>query len=92
MPATSVNGPGRSSLPCQPGWLHPSTLAATATHCRLRLQAFAEELLRRDGRFELVAPPRFGLLCFRLRGASDALNEELLERLNASGKASLPCY
>ena len=52
---------------------------------RLRLQALAEELLRRDGRFELAVPPRFGLLCFRLAGASDAQNEELLSRLNATG-------
>lgn len=43
-------------------------------------------LLRRDGRFELAAPPRYGLLCVVLKGASDAQNAALLERLNASGE------
>jgi aromatic-L-amino-acid decarboxylase len=37
-----------------------------------------------DPAFELAAPPRLGLVCFRFRG-SDAENDELLERLNASG-------
>jgi aromatic-L-amino-acid/L-tryptophan decarboxylase len=37
-----------------------------------------------DDRFEIVAPHPFSLVCFRLR-ASDAVNEELLRRLNGSG-------
>ncbi|MGH3342363.1 MAG: pyridoxal-dependent decarboxylase [Carbonactinosporaceae bacterium] len=41
-----------------------------------------------DPRFELVVPPRLGLVCFRLRGP-DGANEELLTRLNASGELYL---
>ncbi|MGH9483988.1 MAG: pyridoxal-dependent decarboxylase [Terriglobales bacterium] len=37
-----------------------------------------------DPRFELAAPAPLNLVCFRLRG-DDARNEELLQRLNASG-------
>jgi aromatic-L-amino-acid decarboxylase len=37
-----------------------------------------------DDRFELVAPPALGLVCFRLMAGDDA-NELLLRRLNASG-------
>lgn len=38
-----------------------------------------------DDRFEVVAPAPLNLICFRLRGP-DKPNEELLRRLNASGK------
>jgi aromatic-L-amino-acid decarboxylase len=41
-----------------------------------------------DARFELAAPVLFSLVCFRYRG-SDAENRELLERINASGRAFL---
>ena len=41
-----------------------------------------------DERFEVVAPPSFGLVCFRQR-ADDAANQQLLERLNASGELYL---
>ncbi|KAK2077774.1 hypothetical protein QBZ16_004622 [Prototheca wickerhamii] len=47
------------------------------------------ELVKRDDRFELAAPPRFGLVCFRLRGASDEESRAFLERINRSGKAFL---
>jgi len=54
--------------------------------------ALAQEFaswVRSDGRFEIVAPHPFSLVCFRLRrdddAASDATNAELLRRLNASG-------
>ena len=47
------------------------------------------ELVKRDDRFELVAPPRFGLVCFRLRGASDEESRAFLERINRTGKAFL---
>ena len=40
--------------------------------------------VRGDTRFELVAPVPLNLVCFRLRG-SDADNQTLLDRLNASG-------
>jgi aromatic-L-amino-acid decarboxylase len=41
-----------------------------------------------DPRFELAAPVLFSLVCFRLR-SSDKDNRELLERINASGRALL---
>jgi aromatic-L-amino-acid decarboxylase len=40
--------------------------------------------VRGDDRFEIMAPAPLNLICFRLK-ADDALNEELLRRLNASG-------
>jgi aromatic-L-amino-acid/L-tryptophan decarboxylase len=40
--------------------------------------------VREDDRFEIMAPAPLNLICFRLK-ADDALNEELLRRLNASG-------
>lgn len=36
-------------------------------------------------RFELVAPPRFGLVCLRLRGADNEGNKELLAAVNSAG-------
>jgi aromatic-L-amino-acid decarboxylase len=41
-----------------------------------------------DARFELAAPVLFSLLCFRYRG-TDQDNRDLLERINASGRAFL---
>ncbi len=38
-----------------------------------------------DDRFEIMAPAELNLICFRVKG-DDALNEELLRRLNASGQ------
>eukprot|EP00752_Nemacystus_decipiens_P001994 g1917.t1 len=43
-------------------------------------------LIREDDRFEIVAPVRFGLVCFRLK-ATDAANEELRSRIVTSGLA-----
>lgn len=43
------------------------------------------EWIRVDSRFEIVAPPTLNLVCFRLVGP-DSRNQELLERLNRSGK------
>jgi len=59
-------------------------------------QAFAGWVAA-DDRFEVVAPHPFSLVCFRLRGDSDttdvatidAANEELLRRVNATGRAFL---
>ncbi|WP_244454569.1 pyridoxal-dependent decarboxylase [Micromonospora echinofusca] len=45
-------------------------------------------LVRADDRFELVAPHPFSLVCFRLR-AGDEQSTELLERVNATGRAYL---
>ncbi|MBW2275961.1 MAG: aspartate aminotransferase family protein [Deltaproteobacteria bacterium] len=47
-----------------------------------------------DDRFELLAPVEFGLVCFRLNDGRpedqlDALNEQLLDRINATGKVFL---
>jgi aromatic-L-amino-acid decarboxylase len=44
--------------------------------------------LRRDTRFEIVAPASLNLVCFRLKGADDA-NEHLMQKLNSSGKVFL---
>jgi aromatic-L-amino-acid/L-tryptophan decarboxylase len=41
-----------------------------------------------DARFEVAAPVRFALVCFRLNGSED-INRELLERINSSGEAFL---
>ncbi|HEY2843990.1 MAG TPA: aminotransferase class V-fold PLP-dependent enzyme, partial [Bryobacteraceae bacterium] len=41
-----------------------------------------------DARFELAAPVLFSLVCFRYRG-TDQDNRDLLERINASGRAFL---
>ncbi len=45
-------------------------------------------LIQADPRFELSAPVLFSLVCFRYRG-SDSENRDLLERMNASGRAFL---
>eukprot|EP00884_Botryococcus_braunii_P016629 jgi/Botrbrau1/364/Bobra.110_2s0021.1 len=39
-------------------------------------------LMERDSRFQLAAPPRFGLVCFRLQGATREKMAELLEAVN----------
>ncbi len=44
--------------------------------------------VREDARFELAAPVPLNLVCFRHRGG-DSVNEELLKKLNASGKLYL---
>jgi aromatic-L-amino-acid decarboxylase len=51
-------------------------------HVRLA-QEFAG-WVRRDSRFELVAPPGLNLICFRLRGGDQA-NQDLMAQLNGSG-------
>ncbi|KAK9829064.1 hypothetical protein WJX72_003711 [[Myrmecia] bisecta] len=52
----------------------------------VRLAGWFAARVRADERFELAAPPRFGLVCFRLKGASREQNAALLETLNVSGK------
>lgn len=47
------------------------------------------QLVRADTRFELAAPPAFGLICFRRAGDSNEASAALLEAVNASGKAFL---
>ncbi|KAK1325309.1 Tyrosine/DOPA decarboxylase 1 [Acorus calamus] len=49
-----------------------------------------ERMVGMDERFEVVAPRRFALVCFRLRpkkGGSCEMNRKLLEAVNASGRA-----
>ena len=41
-----------------------------------------------DPRFELAAPVPLNLVCFRHRGG-DAANQQILDRLNASGRIYL---
>jgi aromatic-L-amino-acid decarboxylase len=56
----------------------------------LRAQlALTESIARRienDARFEIAAPVSLTLVCFRLRGGND-LNQQLLDSLNATGRA-----
>jgi aromatic-L-amino-acid decarboxylase len=40
--------------------------------------------VREDPRFEIAAPAQLNLICFRLR-AGDQANQQLMDRLNASG-------
>ncbi|CAO2186902.1 unnamed protein product [Urochloa humidicola] len=53
-----------------------------------------EDNVRLDGRFEVVVPRNFALVCFRIRPCgdmteedADEANRELMERLNQTGKA-----
>ncbi len=60
----------------------------------LRLARLFEGWIREDWRFEILAPVRFGLVCFRLNDGRpedglNALNKLLLDRVNASGKVYL---
>jgi aromatic-L-amino-acid decarboxylase len=51
-------------------------------HVRLAQQLV--EWVRSDSRFELAAPAKLNLVCFRLR-SGDQANQTLMDRLNASG-------
>ena len=61
--------------------------AMIESHCDMAAD-FARRLLA-DGRFEIVAPVEFSLVCFRLRDGSDEDNRALLEAINATGRAFL---
>jgi aromatic-L-amino-acid decarboxylase len=50
----------------------------------LRLARLFASWVDADSRFERVAPVPFSVVCFRLRGP-DALSEQLIEQVNASG-------
>jgi aromatic-L-amino-acid decarboxylase len=54
----------------------------------VRMAADLAEWMRADGRFEVLSPQPFSLICFRLIAGdpitSDAANEDLLQRLNAT--------
>jgi aromatic-L-amino-acid decarboxylase len=51
----------------------------------VRIAGVFEELVRGDDDWEVVAPRPFSVVCFR-RVGSDELNEQILERVNASGE------
>ncbi|XP_062201574.1 tyrosine decarboxylase 1-like [Phragmites australis] len=65
------------------------------THIRQHVTAakWFERVVAADERFEVVAPRRFSLVCFRIRpsfagdGTVDNVNRELLAVVNASGRA-----
>ena len=51
----------------------------------MRLATVFEEAVRAAAGWELVVPRRFSVVCFRLEG-SDEANDELVERVNATGE------
>src|SRR5437762_3771884 len=59
----------------------------------IRLANRFADWIRNDDRFELAAPVSMGVVCFGLIGAAkdklDKLNSEIVERINASGRAYL---
>ncbi|HTP89976.1 MAG TPA: aminotransferase class I/II-fold pyridoxal phosphate-dependent enzyme [Bryobacteraceae bacterium] len=55
-------------------------------HCEFARRLAAS--LEQDGRFEICAPVRFSVVCFRLKG-SEERNRALLDAINASGLAFL---
>jgi aromatic-L-amino-acid/L-tryptophan decarboxylase len=54
----------------------------------IRLAALFEEWVRAEPGWEVCAPRHFSLVCFR-RDGTDAENEAILERVNASGEVFL---
>src|SRR5882757_1729358 len=59
----------------------------------VRLANLFAEWIKSDDRFELAAPVSMGVVCFRLVGDDereiDQLNGEIVEKINASGRAYL---
>jgi aromatic-L-amino-acid/L-tryptophan decarboxylase len=59
----------------------------------VRLANLFADWIKSDGRFELVAPVSLGVVCFRFVGGdeskTDYLNSEIVEKINASGRAYL---
>ena len=60
---------------------------------QIRLANLLADWITTDNRFELAAPVSMGVVCFRFVGADekklDNLNSELVEQINASGRAYL---
>ena len=60
---------------------------------QIRLANLLANWIKKDNRFELAAPVSMGVVCFRFIRADekklDNLNSELVERINASGRAYL---
>jgi aromatic-L-amino-acid/L-tryptophan decarboxylase len=58
----------------------------------LRLANLLGDWIKADPRFELSAPILMGVICFRFMGESgnaDAINSQIVEQINASGRAYL---
>jgi aromatic-L-amino-acid decarboxylase len=59
----------------------------------VRLANVLAEWIKSDDRFELAAPVSMGVVCFRFVGGDkskiDQLNSEIVEKINASGRAYL---
>ncbi len=60
----------------------------------LRLAKLLADWIRNDKRFELSAPIVMGVVCFRFKDGgddqkTDGINSEIVERINASGRAYL---
>jgi aromatic-L-amino-acid decarboxylase len=60
----------------------------------LRLAKLLADWIRNDKRFELSAPIVMGVVCFRFKGGTDdqktdGMNSQIVERINASGRAYL---
>lgn len=55
---------------------------------RLMLQDLVVGCIERDARFEFVqgAPPRFGLVCFRVAHATESQHAAILKAINESGR------
>ncbi|PYL22678.1 MAG: hypothetical protein DMF37_11660 [Verrucomicrobia bacterium] len=60
---------------------------------QIRLANLLADWIKTDNRFELAARVSMGVVCFRFVGANekklDNLNSELVEQINASGRAYL---
>jgi aromatic-L-amino-acid/L-tryptophan decarboxylase len=60
---------------------------------QIRLANLLASWIKKDNRFELAAPVSMGVVCFRFLGGDkrqiDKLNSEIVERINASGRAYL---
>jgi aromatic-L-amino-acid/L-tryptophan decarboxylase len=60
---------------------------------QIRLANLLANWIKDDNRFELAAPVSMGVVCFRFFGGDenklDRLNSEIVERINASGRAYL---
>src|SRR4029453_2025786 len=60
---------------------------------QIRLVNLLAEWIKKDERFELSAQPSMGVVCFRFIASTneemDRLNSDIVERINASGRAYL---
>jgi aromatic-L-amino-acid decarboxylase len=59
---------------------------------QIRLANLLADWIKKDERFELSAQPSMGVVCFRFVGSIDRIdkiNSDIVERINASGRAYL---